>query len=298
MSFRRPARPAHAARLAQPRRRRRRRRGDKRPPDDGRAPRAVRRTPPQGRRGGVRRRLASWSGRRHAWVAASLARLHGQHANRSDASRRPDQLLVRLLHQVRGSRARTLARTCLVADRLLRRRAAWAYFARHGLDPEAAAALASRDPEDDRDYIRFVTRAPAAVAAVSLERVLGVTDAFYWQSCAIATALSADPAAVRRVAGDHPAQTLVAIRNAGTPADLDLARHLLRAHGDDLDVLTSAIRCFAALRATDDLEPAVARGRVGTAIAYRRDSRTPSRERSDERFRLGARWTASAPSSA
>jgi hypothetical protein len=92
--------------------------------------------------------------------------------------------------------------------------------------------------------------------------VLGVTDAFYWQSCAIATALSADPAAVRRVAGDHPAQTLVAIRNAGTPADLDLARHLLRAHGDDdLDVLTSAIRCFAALRATDDLEPAVARGR-------------------------------------
>jgi len=33
-------------------------------------------------------------------------------------------------------------------------------------------------------------------------------------------------------------------------------------------------------------------GLIGTGVAYRRDRLTPAPRRSDQRFRLGARWTA------
>jgi hypothetical protein len=209
----------------------------------------------------LERRLTRWTTRRHGSVAEALARLHETHAAPSRASQRLDQMLVRFLHQVHGEDARRLARSCLRSGRLLRRRAAWTYLRRHGLDPESEAVFADTQPEKDRDYIRFVTVDPAAVRVVGLERVLELLDAFYWRARAIESALTSAPAAVRRVAHEQPAETLVALRNAGARGYVDLARELWRDHSDDIDVLTSAVRCFAALHATDDLEAAVAQAR-------------------------------------
>lgn len=207
------------------------------------------------------RRLARWPRARHDSVAKVLAGLHDKHSAPSRATQRLDQMLVRFLHQLRGENARPLARSCLLSARLLRRRAAWTYFRNHGLDAGSEAVFADTEPEKDREYIRFATVDPAAVRVAGLERILAILDGFYWRARAIQSALTSDRTAVRRVAHHHPAETLFAVRNDGALGNVELARELWRDHGDDIDVLSVAGRCFAALHVTDDLALAVAQAR-------------------------------------
>lgn len=208
----------------------------------------------------LERRLAHWPAARHRAAALALQRAHERDDVPSRAAQRTDQLLVRLLHQVRGAQARRLALDCLSAPRRLRRRAAWRFFTVQGLDSVALEVLREADPEPDPMYVRLVAPNPEALKAVGLERALECVDSFYWRSRALQSALGVDVAAVRRSADDYPAEALFALRNAGRRDQLDLARGLLDRHGDAIDVLTNAIRCFAALQAYEELRTALARG--------------------------------------
>lgn len=209
----------------------------------------------------LERRLATWPATSHRSLATVLSRLNRRHTDRSRQSQRVDQLLVRLLHQVRGGTTRRLARECLSSSRLLRRRSAWRYFHSNGVGAKDAELLGMASPEADTMYIRLVASSSTTLRTVSVEHVLALSDSFYWRARVLESALAFDTQAVVRAAEDHPVEALLALHRTNRSDQIDLVRDLLLRHPDDVEVISGAIRAFATFRATDDLQAALEIGR-------------------------------------
>lgn len=203
------------------------------------------------------RRLSTWPAGRHRRVAGTLSRLHDEHVDPGRAAQRVDRLLMRLLCQVRGVGARRLANECLRSSRITRRRAALRFFELNGLDPTSGAAVVEMEPSSDYHYLSLVRSDPDLMRAVGFQRIMDVTDSFFWRAQAIEVALTIDAAAVELLGEDYPAETIFALHRAQARDQEDLIWSLSRAHGDDLDVLACAIRCLGEFGATERLQVVV-----------------------------------------
>jgi hypothetical protein len=194
-------------------------------------------------------------------TARTLASLERRYRAPGRQRVRVDQLTMRLLHQLHGSKARTIARRGLTSERLLRRRAAWRFFAVRGMDPGACVVLAATDPEPDKFYGRLVAFEPNALEAVGIARAMPCLEYFSWRARAIQSALTRG-ISVRDLLTVYPTEALYAVAETGDARHLGIVRDVLRQNEDSAAVIQGAIQAFAALRAHSDLDDALRRGRA------------------------------------
>jgi hypothetical protein len=209
----------------------------------------------------LERRLGIWPVSWHERTAVVLIRLHA----RDDLSARQAQLLdramLRLVPQLRGTRARELARASLNSPRLLRRRAAWRYFTHQGSDGETVKTLKHARPEKDKAFLEWLVVEPRLAQFVQLDVLLPQIASFYWRARIMAIAIRVHRDAVAAIADLYPTETLTAIRWSRQSQDVAVVRDLLKRHAHDPSVVTEAIRAFATFRAVPDMEHALAIGR-------------------------------------
>lgn len=209
----------------------------------------------------LQRRLETWPSKRHEQAADVLSQLH----RREDLSAQEDQWVdratLRLMPDLQGPTARVLARACLGSARLLRRRAAWRYFTRQGSQSETLKSLKQVTAEKDKAFLEWLVVEPRLVRSVELDVLLPQIASFYWRARVLETAIRVNRNGVAEVADTYPVETLAAIRWAGERKHVTLARGVLCRHGDDVSVVTEAIRAFATLHAASDLERTLEVGR-------------------------------------
>jgi hypothetical protein len=211
-------------------------------------------------------RLEVWPLGRHQSAAAVLTRLQTKHHLAGREAQWVDRATLRLLPRLRGTKARELARACLNASRLLRRRAAWRYFTLQGSQNESIRTLERAHPEKDKAFLEWLTVEPRLVRFLELDVLLRQIPSFYWRARILATAFRSDRDAVARIAARYPAETLTAVRWSNSTRELVLIRDILSRHGNDVSVVTEAIRAFATFHSTADLEHALA---VGSGLLER-----------------------------
>jgi len=113
------------------------------------------------------------------------------------------------------------------------------------------------EPSSDYHYLSLVRSDSDLMRAVGFQRILELTDSFFWRAQVIVIALATDAAAVEHLAESYPAETILAVRQAQARDREDLVWSLYRTHGDDLDVLTCAIRCLGEFGAAERLQAVV-----------------------------------------
>jgi hypothetical protein len=163
----------------------------------------------------IERRLTIWDASRVDEASSLLGGLEQRHRDPGSAAQSVDRLLQRLLHRLEP--ARTLAETCVVSDRRLRRQAAWKYFRLHGCDPAVESVLVEqlrRDPL--HELVSLAVGRPDVLRQVPLAPMLARIEAFSWRVRVLEALLGGTTDAdVLSVAAQWPGEVVFAIRRAG-----------------------------------------------------------------------------------
>jgi hypothetical protein len=226
---------------------------------------AVRRGLPKARRQAIlkeiERRLGFWSGREQRSLAYALNHLHRKHSQPGSTAQEVDQLLRRLLWQIRGKGARKLALDCIESPRLQRRMAAWRFYGHDGLDEAARTCAAKRAPEESHTYFfQLVANDAELIDQIGLSVVLNGFQEFYWRGRVFQTYFSGGNQ-VDENATSHPGEAIFGIRRAERKDLIPEAARLMNENLLSLQVISAAIQCFGALGALPELAEAEAAGK-------------------------------------
>jgi hypothetical protein len=152
------------------------------------------------------RRLPAWSPKEQAMVAGLLSEIERTNRKPGKAAQAADRLLDRFVHQLAPESGRPLVDMCLRSPRLLRKRAAWRFLAKHDIDLRTAEVLADQARKDLRpELLRLVVTRHEVTRLVDISSVLARVDEFYWRGRLLQTMVAnGDGDAVMPLGGDWP----------------------------------------------------------------------------------------------